>query len=145
MVASGSRTMIAGSLSSYIAGFHQSCRFSRSSSPRRSCVCTGRLSLLLALEIAPTGRATGDRHRAARVDPTDERRKSALGRADRVPNKNAHFRSCALTQAGSPDPRNDRICITSSCPRQLVLPIYLPVRVMPTTTISAPCISRPGP
>ena len=63
--------------------------------------------------------------------------------ADRVPNKNAHFRSCALTQAGSPDPRNDRICITSSCPRQLVLPIYLPVRVMPTTTISALCISRP--
>ena len=45
--------------------------------------------------------------------------------ADRVPNKNAHFRRCALTQAGSPDPRNDRICIMSSCPRQLVLPIYL--------------------
>src|SRR3981189_1446912 len=45
--------------------------------------------------------------------------------ADRVPNKNAHFGSRALTQAGSPDPRNDRICITSSCPRQLVLPIYL--------------------
>jgi hypothetical protein len=33
MVASGSRTMIAGSLSSRIAGFHQSCRFSRSLSP----------------------------------------------------------------------------------------------------------------
>src|SRR5712672_1962670 len=48
--------------------------------------------------------------------------------ADRVPNKNAHFRSRALTQAGSPDPRNDRICYTSSCPRQLVSPIYLPVR-----------------
>ena len=65
--------------------------------------------------------------------------------ADRVPNKNAHFRSRALTQAGSPDPRNDRICITSSCPRQLVLPIYLPARVMPPATVSAPCISRPGP
>jgi hypothetical protein len=26
----------------------------------------------------------------------------------------------AMTQAGSPDPRNDRICITSSCPRQFV-------------------------
>ena len=25
-----------------------------------------------------------------------------------------------MTQTGSPDPRNDRICITSSCPRQLV-------------------------
>jgi hypothetical protein len=44
--------------------------------------------------------------------------------ADRVPNKNAHSRRRALTQAGSPDPRNNRICITSSCPRQLVLPIY---------------------
>src|SRR5712672_570062 len=41
MVASGSRTMIAGSLSSYIAGLHQSCRFSQSSDPRRSCVGTG--------------------------------------------------------------------------------------------------------
>jgi hypothetical protein len=26
-----------------------------------------------------------------------------------------------MTQAGSPDPRNDRICITSSCPRQFVV------------------------
>src|SRR5271167_2724889 len=43
--------------------------------------------------------------------------------ADRVPNKTTHFGRGALTQAGSPDPRNDRICITSSCPRQLVLPI----------------------
>src|SRR5712692_5009569 len=40
-----------------------------------------RLSLLLALEVAPTGRATADRHGAARDDPADERRKSALGRA----------------------------------------------------------------
>jgi hypothetical protein len=35
--------------------------------------------LLLALEIAPLGRATADRDRAARVDSADERRKSALG------------------------------------------------------------------
>src|SRR5258707_5917754 len=41
----------------------------------------GRLSLLLALEVAPTGRATADRHGAARIDPADERRKSPLGRA----------------------------------------------------------------
>src|SRR6266850_6391913 len=41
MVASGSRTMIAGSLSSCIAGLHQSCRFSQSSGPRPSCVGTG--------------------------------------------------------------------------------------------------------
>src|SRR6266481_5203429 len=40
-----------------------------------------RLSLLLAFEVAPTRRATADRHGAARIDPTDERRKSALGRA----------------------------------------------------------------
>src|SRR6202165_5846053 len=41
MGASGSRTMSAGSLSSCIAGFHQSCRFSQSSGPRRWCVGTG--------------------------------------------------------------------------------------------------------
>src|SRR3981189_3841283 len=44
--------------------------------------------------------------------------------ADRVPNKLAHFRRSALTQTGSPDPRNDRICIKSSRPRPL-LPLYL--------------------
>src|ERR1700730_18329135 len=69
--------MIAGSLSSCIAGFHQSCRFSQSFGP----LAQGRLSLLLALEVAPTGRATADRHGTARIDPADERRKSALGRA----------------------------------------------------------------
>src|SRR6478735_8331140 len=31
--------------------------------------------------VAPTGRATADRHGAARIDPADARRKSALGRA----------------------------------------------------------------
>src|ERR1700704_1084383 len=51
----------------------------------------------------------------------------------------------ALTQTGSPDPRNNRICITSSCPRQLVLPIYLLACLMPPATVSAPCISRRGP
>ena len=40
----------------------------------------GWFSLLLALEVAPAGRATADRHGAARIDPADERRKSALGR-----------------------------------------------------------------
>src|SRR5258706_9058885 len=42
----------------------------------------GRFSLLLALEVAPTGRETADRRGAARIDPADERRKSALGRAE---------------------------------------------------------------
>src|SRR6202163_3891633 len=32
-----------------------------------------------ALEVAPTGRATADRHGAARIDPADERGESALG------------------------------------------------------------------
>src|ERR1700748_814702 len=39
----------------------------------------GRLSLLLALEVAPTGRATADRHGAARADPADEHGEPALG------------------------------------------------------------------
>jgi hypothetical protein len=41
----------------------------------------GRLSLLLALEVAAIGRATADRHRTARIDPADEHGESALGRA----------------------------------------------------------------
>jgi hypothetical protein len=45
----------------------------------------GRLSLLLALEVAPTGRATADRHGATRIDPADQRRNSALGRATHPP------------------------------------------------------------
>jgi hypothetical protein len=43
-------------------------------------VAQGRLSLLLALEVAPIGRATADRHGVARVDPADEHGESALGR-----------------------------------------------------------------
>jgi hypothetical protein len=39
---------------------------------------------------------------------TDPKQKGALG--------------SAMTQTGFPVPRNDRICITSSCPRQLVVP-----------------------
>src|SRR6476620_4029619 len=46
------------------------------------------------------------------------------------PNR-SHALGSALTQAGSPDPRNDRICITSSCPRQFVetLLIYAAVGI----------------
>src|SRR5260370_41331366 len=54
----------------------------------------GRLSLLLALEVAPTGRATADRHGAARIDPADEPRKSALPRATH-PRRTAQARVCA--------------------------------------------------
>jgi hypothetical protein len=41
----------------------------------------GRLSLLLALEVTTTGRATTNRDGAARIDPADEHEDSALGRA----------------------------------------------------------------
>src|SRR5260370_35753112 len=30
----------------------------------------------------------------------------------------------AMTQAGSPDPRNDRVCITSLCPRQFPMILH---------------------
>jgi hypothetical protein len=79
MVASSSPTMIAGSLFSCIAGFHHSCRLCPTRDAR--ALAQSRLSMLLALEIAPTGRATADRNEAARVDPADERWKFALGRA----------------------------------------------------------------
>jgi hypothetical protein len=65
--------MIAGSLSSCIAGFHQSCQSSPSSGPSRP----RRISLLLSLEVALFRRPTEDRHQAARVDPADQYRKSA--------------------------------------------------------------------
>src|SRR6476620_4132121 len=68
MVASGSRTMIAGSLSSCIAGFHQSCRFSQSSGPRRSCVGTG-----------PAFAATGVGSRAHMTDPAVAALETATG------------------------------------------------------------------
>src|ERR1700751_4864582 len=38
-----------------------------------------RLSLLLALDVAPTGRATADRHGTARVELANEHGESALG------------------------------------------------------------------
>src|SRR5260221_7466861 len=81
MVASGSRTMIAGSLSSCIAGFRQSCRFSPSSDPRRSCV--GTRPAFAATGVGSRAHREGDRRSigAARIDPADEHGKSALGRA----------------------------------------------------------------
>src|SRR6202049_4986276 len=53
----------------------------------------GRLSLLLALEVAPIGRATADRNEAARVDPADEHGESALGCA-------THSRRTAQARVG---------------------------------------------
>ena len=57
-------------------------------------------------------------------------------RADRVPILFMHLES-AMTQAGSPDPRNDRICITSSCPRQFVVATFSSSAPMPPTAASA--------
>jgi hypothetical protein len=59
----------------------------------------------------------------SRVRPVDAAGLAAGPNALRGSGPNRkHAFEYALTQAGSPDPRNDRICITSSCPRQLVLP-----------------------
>src|SRR5258708_4082163 len=80
MVASGSRTMIAGSLSSSLVSSNPESSHNHPARDGRA-LAQGWLSLLSALEIAPTGRATADRHGAARIDQADERRKSALGRA----------------------------------------------------------------
>src|ERR1700732_1060914 len=44
-------------------------------------LASGRLSQLLALAVAHSGRATADRDRAARADRADERREPALGSA----------------------------------------------------------------
>src|SRR5262249_13026467 len=43
--------------------------------------------------------------------------------ADQVPIQSTAFGD-ALTQAGSPDPRNDRVCITSLCPRQFPMTLH---------------------
>src|ERR1700724_1740677 len=51
----------------------------------------GRLSLLLALEVAPTGRATADRHGTARIDSADVHGEPALGGAT-YPPRIAHAR-----------------------------------------------------
>src|SRR5882724_2402984 len=72
MVASGSRTMIACSLSSCIAGSHHPEGSHHHPARDPGALAQGRLSLLLALEVAPTGRATADRHGAARIGPPDE-------------------------------------------------------------------------
>jgi len=81
MVASGSRTMIAGSLSSSIAVSGNSAG-SHNYPARDPCaLAQGGLSLLLALEVARSGRATTDRDRSACADPADECREPALGRA----------------------------------------------------------------
>jgi transposase InsO family protein len=79
MVASGSRTMIAGSLSSCIAGSIDPGGSHDHPARDARALARGRLSLLLALEVTTTGRAATNRDGAARVVPADERRKPAWG------------------------------------------------------------------
>src|SRR5262245_3871615 len=52
------------------------------------------------------------------------------------PNRKHAFED-ASTQAGSPDPRNDRVCITSLCPRQFLMTFYR-CRATPPAATSAP-------
>src|SRR4249920_176953 len=57
----------------------------------------------------------------SRVRPVDAAGVAAGPNALRGSGPNrSHALESALTQTGSPDPRNDRICITSSCPGQFV-------------------------
>ena len=50
----------------------------------------------------------------------------------------SHAFEDALTLAGSPDPRNDRVCITSLCPRQFLMTFCLLLTVTSPATTSAP-------
>jgi hypothetical protein len=60
--------------------------------PSGSCVYREhRLSLLLTLEIAPTGRAAADRDGPPCADPADEHRESALGSAAHHPSAQCPF------------------------------------------------------
>ena len=78
MDVSGSRTMIAGSLSNVsLVCVNPEGSHNHPAQDARA-LAQDRLSLLLPLKVAPTGSATADRNGAARVDPADERRKSAL-------------------------------------------------------------------
>src|SRR6516164_9445228 len=72
------------------------------------------------------------------VRPVDAARMAAGPNALRGsdPNRKHAFKD-AMTQAGSPDPRNDRFCITSLCPRQFLMTFCLLSAAMPAAT-SAP-------
>jgi hypothetical protein len=59
-------------------------------------------------------------HWSGCVRPVDAARRAAGLNALRGSGPNLAFED-ALTLAGSPDPRNDRVCITSLCPRQFLV------------------------
>jgi hypothetical protein len=79
MVASGSRTMIAVLYPAVsLVSINPAASHNHPAGDARA-LASGRLSALLALEIASTGRAATNRDGAARANPADERRKSAVG------------------------------------------------------------------
>jgi transposase InsO family protein len=71
--------MIDGSLSNCIVGFHHPEGSHYHTARDARALAQGRLSALLALEIASTGRAAASRDGAARADPADEYREPTLG------------------------------------------------------------------
>src|SRR5882672_3094061 len=70
-----------------------------------------RISLLLALEVALTGRAAADRDGPPSVDPADEHREPALGSAAH-PRRTAQARVCPCCSPKSPSSK--RLASTSS-------------------------------
>jgi hypothetical protein len=70
--------MIDGSLSISLVSINPAGSHDHTTRDARA-LAQGRLSRLLALDIAPTGRATADRHGVARIDPADERRNPLWG------------------------------------------------------------------
>ena len=56
-----------------------------------------------------------------------------------------HALEGAMTQTGSPDPRNDRVCVTSSCPRQFLQNFSsissLPLPSSGLTSLNCSCFS----
>jgi hypothetical protein len=90
-------------------------RDAKSRRPDRQCVTCGRRPGKNFLTFCSIGRVR------SRVRPVDAAGVAAGPNAlcGSGPNR-SHALESALTHTGSPDPRNDRICITSSCPRQSV-------------------------
>jgi len=88
MVASGSRTMIAGFFIQLYRWVPSVLQVVTTSGPRRSCVGIGPLSPLLAIGSRATGRTAADRHGAPRVDPQMSTENQLWG-APRYPRRTA--------------------------------------------------------
>src|ERR1700746_2177187 len=63
--------------------------------------------------------------------------------ADRVPIVRVHFES-AMTQTGSPDPRIDLVCITSSYPRQFLQNFKTPSSLPGLTSLNRSGFAAPS-